>query len=135
MRIALAALLAVTLVACTDAAGVEADLSVIVEHPDIDTISYRMTCGEVSRVEGYDLEAGAACAALADPAVQSRLIDGPPAGQMCTEIYGGPDIATFTGTLAGETVQAQVDRANGCGIADWDELLADLLPPAIGVTE
>ena len=142
MRIPTLALLVLVLVlalaACTGggAAFPEADLTVTVEHPDFDPVTYEISCaGDAATVDGTDLDAEAACAALSDPAVQSRLIDGPPAGQACTEIYGGPDTATITGTLDGEPVSAQIDRANGCGISDWDELLADLLPSAHGVTE
>jgi len=36
--------------------------------------------------------------------------------QACTEIYGGPDVATITGTLDGEPVSATFTRANGCEI-------------------
>lgn len=112
-----------------------ADLAVVVEHPDAPTLSYRITCGDAARVEGADLDAEAACSSLADPVVRTRLVDGPPADQMCTEIYGGPDTAGISGTLDGEQVTAEIDRANGCGIHDWDELLADLLPAARGVGE
>ncbi len=52
---------------------------------------------------------------------------GPPADQMCTEIYGGPETAEVTGTLDGASVDAEFHRTNGCGIADWD-LFATLLP-------
>ena len=51
---------------------------------------------------------------------------------MCTEIYGGPDVATITGDIDGAPVDTTVDRANGCGIDDWDTVLAGLLPPAVG---
>jgi hypothetical protein len=130
--------LALVLAACAggDAGYPESDLSVTVEHPDFETATYDISCtGDAATIDGIDLDAEAACTALSEPAVQSRLIDGPPADQVCTEIYGGPDTATIAGTLDGETVTTQVDRTNGCGIADWDELLADILPAARGVTE
>ena len=137
MRISMLTLLVLALAACTGGAAFpEAELTVTVEHPDFDPVTYEISCaGDTATVDGVELDAEAACTALSDPAVESRLIDGPPAGQVCTEIYGGPDTATITGTLDGEPISAQVDRANGCGISDWDELLADLLPAAHGVTE
>lgn len=58
-----------------------------------------------------------------NPAVVKRLLEGEPAGQACTEIYGGPDIATVTGTLEGAPVKASFHRNNGCGIADWETFL------------
>ena len=114
-----------------------ADLSITVEHPDRDTIEYRLTClGDTATISGdVDLDEQAACLALADPDVVSRLVEGPAADQICTEQYGGPDVATITGTIDEQPVDTTVDRSNGCGISDWDELLADVLPPAVGVTE
>ena len=114
-----------------------ADLSIVVEHPDRDTIQYRLTClGDTATITGtVDLDDQAACRALASPDVVSRLVEGPPADQICTEQYGGPDVATITGIIDEQPVDTTVDRTNGCGIADWDELLAELLPPALGVTD
>lgn len=45
---------------------------------------------------------------------------------MCTEIFGGPQTATITGTFRGEPVNAEFSRTNGCEIARWDRH-ADLL--------
>lgn len=115
-----------------------ADLSIVVEHPDRDTFEYRLNClGDTATVtpEGVDVDEQAACLALASPDVVTRLVQGPPADQVCTEQYGGPDVATITGTIDDRQVDTNVDRTNGCGISDWDELLADVLPPAIGVTD
>jgi len=44
----------------------------------------------------------------------------------CTEIYGGPETAHLTGTLAGEPVDVEISRNNGCGITDYDALFAAL---------
>jgi hypothetical protein len=115
-----------------------ADLSFVVEHPDRDTIEYRLTClGDTATVSpgDVDVDEQAACLALANAGVVSRLVEGPPTDQVCTEEYGGPDVATITGTIDERQVDTTVDRTNGCGISDWDELLADLLPPAVGVTD
>ena len=68
------------------------------------------------------------CRQLAEPAVQSRLIDGVPADQMCTEIYGSADVADVIGELDGQPVSTTFDRTNGCGIDDWDNVMAGLLP-------
>jgi hypothetical protein len=115
-----------------------ADLSIVVEHPDRDTIEYRLTClGDTATVipEDAAIDEQAACLALASTGVVSRLVQGPPADQICTELYGGPDVATITGTIDEQPVDTTLDRTNGCGISDWDELLADVLPPAVGVTD
>lgn len=114
-----------------------ADLEVVVEHPDHDPITYQISClGDTATITGdVELDADAACLALADGDVRQRLVEGAPADQICTEQYGGPDTATITGTLDEAEVNTVIDRANGCGINDWDELLVDLLPPAVGVTD
>jgi hypothetical protein len=110
-------------------------IDITITHPDADPVSYTIGCtGDAfpvtPEVEGVDGEA--ACARLADPAVLDRLVNGVPADQMCTEIYGGPDIAVITGTIDNEAIDATIDRSNGCGIDDWDTLLAGVLPPALG---
>ena len=73
--------------------------------------------------------AGEACALLDDEALFSRLVEGPPADQMCTQIYGGPEEALVTGTVDGEAVDTRFHRADGCGIGDWDTFEV-LLGPA-----
>jgi hypothetical protein len=109
-----------------------AELTVTYEHPDVGTLEYRIVClGDTATLIDGPPGVGdqAACLALADEAVQRRLIDGPPADLACTEIYGGPEGATFAGRVDDRPVAAAVDRSNGCGIADWDGPLAALLPP------
>ena len=66
--------------------------------------------------------------------MQTRLVQGPPPDQVCTEIYGGPDVARVTGTIDDQPVDATIDRTNGCGIGDWDDLLGSILPNPIGVS-
>jgi hypothetical protein len=112
-----------------------AHLEVTIDHPDQETYTYTVTClDDTATVEPADVgvEGDPACLALADEAVQQRLIEGAPADAICTEIYGGPDVATITGDIDGTAVDTTVDRANGCGIDDWDSLLVGLLPPAVG---
>ena len=44
-----------------------------------------------------------------------------PGDTACTEQYGGPETATVTGTLRGETIDANFSRVNGCEISRWQE--------------
>ena len=46
--------------------------------------------------------------------------------QVCTDIFGGPETARVTGTLAGSPLAARFSRQNGCEIARW-QLAAPLL--------
>jgi hypothetical protein len=41
----------------------------------------------------------------------------------CTEIFGGPDVVTITGTLHGEPVNAKFSRSNGCEIERFGRIL------------
>lgn len=43
-----------------------------------------------------------------------------PGDVMCTEIYGGPEVAHVVGTVGGEPVDARFTRTNGCEIDRWD---------------
>lgn len=125
----------VVLAACGGDGYPEAELDITIEHPDIETVSYTVSCGgDDAAVEGAGLDPDEACEVLADPAAVERLVEGPPQNQICTEIYGGPDVATISGTIDGQAVDTTVDRTNGCGISEWDDLLAGLLPPAVGAT-
>jgi subtilisin inhibitor-like len=51
-----------------------------------------------------------------------------PSGLMCTQIYGGADVAHVTGTFQGRAVNARYDRTNGCAIARWNRMTAVLGP-------
>ena len=108
-----------------------ADLTVPYAPPDVGVIEYQVVClGDTATLLG-DIDGVSdqrACAALADAGVQTRLIDGAPTDVACTEIYGGPETARIVGTIDDQPVDTTVDRANGCGIDDWDRVLVDLLP-------
>ncbi len=114
--------------------GAIGTVEITVTHPDIDPIVYTVGCmGDTfpvtPAVQGVNGQQ--ACDLLADEAIRSRLVDGIPADQMCTEIYGGPDEAHIVGELDGSAIDATITRANGCEIDAWESMLG-LLPAAIG---
>jgi hypothetical protein len=45
-----------------------------------------------------------------------------PAGMACTQIFGGPETATITGTLRGSAVSARFSRSDGCEIQRWQRV-------------
>jgi hypothetical protein len=45
-----------------------------------------------------------------------------PAGRACTQLYGGPETASITGSLRGEPVDARFARTDGCEIARWQHV-------------
>jgi hypothetical protein len=96
--------------------------------------AFALECGDTPRWTEGDpgRDAAAACATVLQE--QERLIalsGPPPTDRVCTDIYGGPEVATIEGRVDGEPVDATVARNNGCGISDWDAL-APLLGQAGG---
>jgi Subtilisin inhibitor-like len=69
--------------------------------------------------------AAAACTRLAAGGV--ALFAPPPKEQVCIEIYGGPQRAIVTGTVAGRRIWVSLRRQDGCEIERWRKL-AFLLP-------
>ena len=63
-----------------------------------------------------------ACLAAAD--LEASDFDPPPADQACTEIFGGPDVATIQGEINGDAVDAELSRSNGCEIERFDAAVA-----------
>ncbi|MEM9202948.1 MAG: hypothetical protein AAGC53_14895 [Actinomycetota bacterium] len=111
-----------------------ADLTFTVDLGNGSSTEYQLAClGDTATFTGDapGLDAIDACLALNEETVGTRLTTDDHLEQMCTEIFGGPEVAQITGTIDDRTVDTTVDRANGCGIDDWDRLLASLLPPAV----
>jgi hypothetical protein len=70
---------------------------------------------------------GRACERLASG---GRLLFAPlRKGAICTQIYGGPQVALVAGTLDGRRMWARFQRRNGCEIDRWSRLSPWLLPP------
>ena len=112
-------------------------LEVTITHPDAEAVAYTISClGDTATITPQvdELDEQTACTALNDDSVRSLLFDGPASDRVCTEIYGGPDEAAITGTLDDQPVDVVITRNDGCGIDDWDSMLAGVLPAALGVT-
>ena len=91
--------------------------------PDSPVEVWTLTCGPPG---GNHPDPEAACRALTgarrDPFAPV------PAGAMCSQVYGGPQTATITGTWQGRSVRASYRRTDGCEIARWDAIAAALGP-------
>ena len=68
-----------------------------------------------------------ACSMLA--AGGRKLFAPVPRPAICTEIYGGHDVARITGVVAGRRVWATFNLTNGCHIERWSRFSPWLLPP------
>ena len=121
------------------AAGTTASPSVSDDSPADDDLLIELDRGRGDEPERYTLvcadppqgdhpDATAACAHL-------ETLDAPfaalPADMVCTEQYGGPETARITGRCAGETVDLELSRIDGCRISQW-ESLGPVLPPVEG---
>jgi hypothetical protein len=112
-------------------AAPQTDLTVTVRGaPSATATTWKLTCDPVG---GDHPDAQAACAALAGAKKQSKDPFAPTAtDQMCTQIYGGPQVATVKGTWQGKAVDATFTRKNGCEIQRWSDLgkVLGKVPPA-----
>lgn len=79
--------------------------------------TYVLDCAHIS---GAVPEARAACSKLKQ--VSAKVFAPVPAGTACAEIYGGPQTARVSGSLAGKAITADFNRTNGCEIARWGQL-------------
>lgn len=88
-----------------------------------------LRCGGAPSATGFLRRAATpACAAVRDGAVR-RVAARQRKPRICTEGYAGPQSALVRGTIGGRRIDVSVSRTDGCGTADWDELLPLLGPP------
>ena len=57
-----------------------------------------------------------------------RLVAPVPDSAVCTQIYGGPQVARVVGQLGGRRIWARFTRENGCQIDRWSRLSPWLFP-------
>jgi hypothetical protein len=108
-------------------AGGTTELTVVVrDAPGRGNRTYTLVCDPAG---GDHPDPDAACRSLSE--LKHPFAPVPP-DAMCTQIYGGPQTATVTGTFRAEPVNAEFNRTDGCEIARWD-MHAALLVEAGGV--
>jgi hypothetical protein len=114
MRLAALLLCALAFAACGDdeqeASAPPADetrLQVQVTEAGPEPIEMQLVC------DGCDLER-----------VRGAIAGAQDEERACTLQYGGPEKAHVTGTVEGKEVDVTIDRADGCGIADYDALFS-----------
>jgi hypothetical protein len=75
--------------------------------------------------------AGVACRRLAagGPGLFARTSP----SSVCTQVWGGPQVARVIGTVKGKRIWTTFTRVNGCEISRWQRVSPWLLPPG-GVT-
>jgi outer membrane lipoprotein SlyB len=130
-RLALGLLAAAALAGCgsddgTQAAGPTGQLASLVVTVDDDGAkgaakprTLELDCAKPTDSQACGAAAGVSAADLRKT----------PGDVACTQIYGGPEVATIKGTIRGEDVDATFKRTDGCEIARWDRV-KDLLAEA-----
>jgi hypothetical protein len=98
----------------------DTDLTIVVR--DGKTSTWRLTCDPPG---GTHPDPQAACRVL--EANGAAALPPVPKDKVCTQIYGGPETATITGTWQGERVMSRFARNDGCQISRW-KLMEGLLP-------
>lgn len=93
-----------------------------------DPIIWTLRCGPA---RGTLPRPGVACSRLA--AGGRELFRPVPPDAICTQVYGGPQIARVIGVVEGKRVWATFSRTDGCHISRWNRLFPWLLPRG-GVT-
>ena len=89
----------------------------LVADDGVDPESFELKCDPPG---GNHPQPAEACKAL--EAAGAKVFDPVPKGQMCTDLYGGPQTATVKGTYKGKKVDAEFERTNGCEIDRWESL-------------
>ena len=98
--------------------------------PDAPPRSATLACDGAPVATGFIDDARAACALVTDDQeARAVLVERRPDDRICTQLYGGPQLARVTGRIEGRPVDVTVNRADGCGVADWSQLQPLLGPP------
>ena len=80
---------------------------------------------EVTEAGPQPIQMQLVCDGTCDVAALEKVVAGSgDTERVCTLQYGGPEKAKVTGTLEGEPVELELDRADGCGIAEYESLFA-----------
>jgi Subtilisin inhibitor-like len=93
----------------------DTDLTIVVNDGSGSTVTWRLTCHPPG---GTHPNPKAACRALETNG--AAALPPVPADKACTQIYGGPETASITGTWQGkQTTMSSFARNDGCQISRW----------------
>ncbi|MGO4188259.1 serine protease inhibitor [Pseudarthrobacter sp. TAF60_1] len=94
------------------------------EEPDAGEYLFRLVAAGGRVLDGSTLPASAAALAAVERFGEEIFFPKPGPPRLCTQQYGGPQVAEVTGTFHGRRVQAVFRRTDGCEIALWNSLSA-----------
>ena len=110
-----------------------ADLRVSL-RPDGETVDaeYRLVCVDGVPADGTDHPNPEAACAFLSGTGQRVLTAVPAKNRMCTQQYGGPQVAVVEGTIDGRRVLKTFSLRDGCQISEWRASEALLGPGSAG---
>jgi hypothetical protein len=114
----------------TDKSGYDVDLTVtLTEAPGAESRLFHLrSAAGILSPDPDTLESNLPDAAAALAAVEQFgeevFFPEPRPDRICTQQYGGPQVAVVTGWFRGREVHSQFSRTDGCEIARWKTLAA-----------
>ncbi|MHA7268323.1 serine protease inhibitor [Arthrobacter sp. HLT1-20] len=99
------------------------DLAItLTEAPGAGPRTFRLVASGSTPAPESTLPDSAAALAAVEQHGEKIFFALPDPNRVCTQQYGGPQLATVTGTFKGRTVNAAFSRTDGCEISRWDAL-------------
>lgn len=96
------------------------DLTISIrDHPDAPEYVFRLVSEDGRPTAGTTLPEPAAALAAVERFGEDIFFPKPGPPKLCTQQYGGPQVAVVTGTFRGRGVHATFSRTDGCEIARW----------------
>jgi hypothetical protein len=106
----------------SDSPSPATDLTIVFDDGSGSAKTWQLTCDPAG---GTHPDPEAACRVLETNG--AAALPPVPKDKACTQIYGGPETATITGTWQGNQVTSRFARNDGCQISRW-KLMEGLLP-------
>jgi hypothetical protein len=94
------------------------------EAPAAGEYVFRLVAAAGAVLDGSTLPAPAAALAAVERFGEDIFFPKPGPPKLCTQQYGGPQVAEVTGTFHGRPVRTDFRRTDGCEIARWNSLSA-----------
>lgn len=118
----------------TPAATGPIDLTITVTAtPGAEPVNYRLVASGATPDAASTVPDPAAALAALEQSGEKIFFPASAPPQNCTQQYGGPEVATVTGTFKGRDVNAAFSRTDGCQISRW-QALAPLFGGTAGST-
>jgi LysM repeat protein len=88
-----------------------------------------LDCAGGARGTGFLRKAASPACALVLRGAVTKVATAQRGARLCSDQYGGPQVARIRGTVGTRRVAVTITRADGCGIEEWNRLAALLGDP------